>query len=421
MNKIWNILFFTFCILLLLPAQTVKDLEEQRKAALRQLEATSKVLSETQRTQRTTVNKLNIINKSIQERRTLINNIDREIRVLDQEMQKLEQETRRLERQLAQLKAAYAETVREAHIDRSIYNKIMFVLSAESFDQSFRRLRYLQEIALYRKQQAQQIQKTQETIAEKAKQLSQHKQTQIDIRKQQESAQKQLVADQRKESTALTDLRKRETTLRADLRKQQQIANELNRRIEQLIAEEIRKAEEKRKAEEQAQSARDAGKPASERSTTASGPESARTREMALVSGNFASNSGRLPWPVEQGFISGKFGVQPHPVLRHVTTNNKGIYIQTPARSNARAVFEGVVTQRFSVPGSNNGVIIQHGDYRTVYANLTEIYVRVGQKVSAKQNIGRIYTDPDNDNKTELFFQIWKDRTILNPERWIAK
>ncbi|MPM99804.1 hypothetical protein SDC9_146998 [bioreactor metagenome] len=107
--------------------------------------------------------------------------------------------------------------------------------------------------------------------------------------------------------------------------------------------------------------------------------------------------------------------------MKYVTTNNKGIYIQTPARSDARAVFEGVVTQRFSVPGSNNGVIIQHGQYRTVYANLTQIYVRIGEKVSAKQKIGQIYTDSESDNKTELFFQIRKDKAILNPESWIAR
>jgi murein DD-endopeptidase MepM/ murein hydrolase activator NlpD len=128
-----------------------------------------------------------------------------------------------------------------------------------------------------------------------------------------------------------------------------------------------------------------------------------------------------LPWPTSNGYISGHYGVQAHPVLKHVTTNNKGIYLQTPARSNARAVFEGTVTQRFSIPGTNNAVIIQHGEFRTVYANLTEIYVNVGDKVSAKQSIGRIFTDSDNDNKTELYFQIWQGRGLLNPESWIAK
>ena len=104
-----------------------------------------------------------------------------------------------------------------------------------------------------------------------------------------------------------------------------------------------------------------------------------------------------------------------------MTTNNKGVYIQTPSGSSARAVFEGVVTQRFSIPGSNNAVIIQHGKYRTVYANLTQIFVREGEHVNAKQAIGKIYTDDENGNKTELYFQVWKDKNIQNPESWIAR
>jgi len=107
--------------------------------------------------------------------------------------------------------------------------------------------------------------------------------------------------------------------------------------------------------------------------------------------------------------------------LKHVTTNNKGVYIQTPSGSSARAVFEGVVTQRFSIPGSNNAVIIQHGNFRTVYANLTQIFVREGDHVSAKQAIGKIYTDDESDNKTELYFQIWNGRSLQNPESWIAR
>ncbi len=140
-----------------------------------------------------------------------------------------------------------------------------------------------------------------------------------------------------------------------------------------------------------------------------------------MLSGNFERNIGRLPWPTSNGFISGHFGIQQHPVLKHVTTNNKGVYIQTPSGSTARAVFEGVVTQRFSIPGSNNAVIIQHGNYRTVYANLTQIFVRGGEKVNANQPIGKIYTDDEDGNKTELYFQVWDGKTLQNPERWITR
>ena len=420
MRKILTILL-TLLTMTVSVGQTIKELEEQRKNALKRLETTSKVLSETKKTQQTSLNKLNIINRSINERKSLINNINKEISALDNEIRKLNNEMRKLERELETYKADYANMVREAYIYRSVYSKILFLLSAETFDQSFRRLRYMQEYTAYRKDQMRKIEETQLEIAKKTEQLAQHKKTQVDIKNQKNTEQQKLVADQRKENSVYTDLRKRERTLQTDLQRQQKIANDLNKKIEQLIAEEIRKAEEKRRKEEEAKRAKDPDR--KEPVTTPRAPEKGYplTKEEQLISGNFAANSGRLPWPVERGFVSGKFGIQPHPTLKYVTTNNKGVYIQTPAKTNARAVFEGVVTQRFSVPGSNNGVIIQHGQYRTVYANLTNIYVRVGQKVNARQNIGQIYTDPESDNKTELFFQIWKDRTILNPESWIAR
>lgn len=420
MRKTATILL-TLLTLTIAVGQTIKELEEQRKNALKRLETTSKVLSETKKTQRSSLNKLNIINKNINERKSLINHINKEISTLDSEIGKLNGETRKLERELETYKADYANMVREAYINRSVYSKILFILSAETFDQSFRRLRYMQEYSEYRKEQMRKIENTKLEIAKKTEQLAQHKKTQVDIKSQKSVEQQKLISDQKKENSVYSDLKKKEKTLQADLKKQQKIANDLNRKIEALIAEEVRKAEEKRRKEEQARRAKepDSKEPAAKPRTTETGY--AMTKEEKLISGNFAANSGRLPWPVDRGFISGKFGVQAHPTLKYVTTNNKGIYIQTPSKTNARAVFEGVVTQRFSVPGSNNGVIIQHGQYRTVYANLTNIYVRVGQKVDAKQSIGQIYTDPENDNKTELFFQIWKERTILNPESWIAR
>ena len=143
-------------------------------------------------------------------------------------------------------------------------------------------------------------------------------------------------------------------------------------------------------------------------------------REEKLVAGNFEKNKGKLPLPVEKGFISGHYGIQPHPFLDKVQVNNKGTYIQTPAGSDARAIFEGEVTQCFSVPGSNNSVIIKHGNYRTVYSNLTTLYVKAGDKVSTKQKIGKVFTDKENDNKTELYIMVYKDTEIQNPETWLA-
>ncbi len=417
---------FTICTL---QAQSVKELESQRKQTLKKLETTSKLLNETKKSQRSSLNKLNILSKNIKERKTLIKTISTEINQLDVEMQRLEVERRQLENRLKVLKEDYAKLVQEAHINRSLYAKIMFILSAKSFDQSYRRLRYLQEYTDYRKQQVREIEKVTAEIVQKNETLQQHKSTKVEVVKQKETEANKLSKDEKKEKILLTDLQKKEKKLRADLKVQQKKANDLNNKIERLIAEQIRKAEEKRAAEERKRlaEAKKSGGTSTTKSTKettsaskSSSAVSALTKEETLLSGNFEKNKGRLPWPTSNGFISGHYGVQPHPVLKHVTTNNKGVYIQTPAGSSARAVFEGVVTQKFLIQ-SSNGVIIQHGEYRTVYANLTQIFVNVGDHVSVKQSIGKIYTDDEKDNKTELYFQIWKGKTIQNPESWITK
>jgi len=417
-----------------LHAQTVKELELQRKQTLQKLETTNKILNETKKSQRSSLNKLTIIGKNIKDRKKLITNITSEIGQLDTKMQQLTQEKVKLESKLSLLKKDYVKLVQEAHVNRSLYAKIMFVLSAESFDQSYRRLRYMQEYTDYRKQQVNQIEHVKTEIIHKNDSLAVHKVTKVKVVKEKETEAKKLTKDEQKEKVLLTELQKKEKNLRADLKVQQKKANDLNNKIERIIAEEIRKADAKRAEAEARRVASEKKKTTNESknkpsqktntktetSTRTSPAVNTFTKEETLLSGNFERNQGRLPWPTSNGFISGHFGIQQHPVLKHVTTNNKGVYIQTPAGSSARAVFDGVVTQVFMIQGSN-GVIIQHGNYRTVYANLIQVFVREGEHVNAKQAIGKIYTDDEKDNKTELYFQVWKDKNIQNPENWIAR
>jgi len=414
--------------------QSVKELESQRKLTLKKLETTSKMLTETKKSQKSSLNKLTIINKNIKERKSLISNINNQIGKLESEMQRLEQEKRVLQNKLQSLKSDYVKLVQEAHIRRSMYAKIMFVLSSKSFDQSYRRLRYLQEYSDYRKQQVLEIEKVKVQIEEKNDSLNKNKSSKIIVVKEKETETKVLSKDEQKEKILLNDLKKKEKTLVADLKVQQKKASDLNNKIARIIAEEIRKAEAKRAEAERQRLAKEnktksttskVEKTTSTRtsSSTSKSTQSVTTltKEETLLSGDFEKNRGRMPWPTSNGFIRGHYGNQQHPVLKYITTNNKGIYIQTPTGSNARAVFDGVVTQCFSIPGSNNAVIIKHGNYRTVYANLTSISVREGEKVSAKQSLGRIYTDSENDNKTELYFQVWNGKNIQNPESWIAR
>ena len=463
--RILVIVMSLMAIISSIKAQNVKELEALRKQTLQKLETTNKMLNETKNSKRSSLNKLTIIKKNITERKVLIKNISSEIGQLDSQIVQLDQEKNKLESRLQGLKSDYARLVQEAHINQNLYGKIMFVLSAKTFDQSYRRLRYLQEYSDYRKDQVHEIEKVKVEIAHKNDSLQAHKITKVTVVQQKETEAQKLSKDENNEKVLLTDLQKKEKNLRADLKIQQKKANDLNNKIEKIIAEEIRKSEAKRVAAEKKRIADENKRIADENKrinaenkrittenkskATTKGtinnyaksenktvrPEikpvianiqstssvSLLTKEETLLAGSFERNAGRLPWPTSNGFISGHFGIQQHPVLKHVTTNNKGIYIQTPSGSNARAVFDGVVTQRFSIPGSNNGVIIQHGNYRTVYANLTQIFVKEGEKVSAKQAIGKIYTDDEDGNKTILYFQVWKDKNVQNPENWISR
>ena len=214
------------------------------------------------------------------------------------------------------------------------------------------------------------------------------KETALSTRKREQA---NLQRDERKQQSMLTQLKSKEKDLSTKLKKQQKKAADLNKKIDEMVRQQAEKAS-----------------------------KTTLTKEQKLIAGGFEANKGRLPWPVEKGMISGHFGKQQHPVYSQVTIDNKGIYIQTVAGTKARAVYKGEVTSCFMVAGTY-AVIVQHGNYRTVYSNLSKLSVKQGDKVEAKQYIGTIFTDAEQDQKTELYFQVYKDKNVVNPELWITK
>lgn len=385
----------TYYILLLVltantaAAQSVKELERQRKQTLQQLENTGKMLNETKRNETATLNKLNLLNRDIQTRKQLIANLGNEITALDTEIVQLNRRKCELQEELEALRQDYADLVRQTHYADMQKSPLLFILSADNFNRMYRRIRYMQEFAAYRKTQVSLIEEKQQEIDRQNELLLQNKQNKQEVLQVRKREQDNLARDERKQKSMLNDLKKKEKTLLAQQKKQQKKADELNRKIDQMIQKEVKRT------------------------------ASTLTKEEQLVAGGFEKNKGRLPWPTEKGYISGQFGVQPHPTLAHVTVNNRGVYIQTTAGAVARAVYEGEVSAVF-VSDGQNVVIVKHGNYRTVYSNLTTLYVKNGDKIAAKQKIGKIYTDPENDNKTELFFQIRKNTDVLNPSLWLA-
>jgi septal ring factor EnvC (AmiA/AmiB activator) len=427
MKRIFVLILIFSTVGSLLFSQSIKELELQRKQMMSSISLTNKLLNETQRSASSTINRLMIVRKNIGLRQRLIENLDQEVTELDKTIDTLQVKHDQLQTHLTKLKNDYVRLLQESQMRQNSYSELLFLFSSQSISQAYRRLRYLKEFSDYRKQQALEIISVEEKVALQQQTLTQTRNAKESLRMQKEVESQKLKLEQQKENRTFLSLKGKEKNLNAQLSKQQRIANELNNKIEQLIAEEIRRAEARKREAARQAAAKQSKTPSHAVITTTPSTITKEssvdllTKEEQLVAGNFAANKGRLPWPVEKGFISGHFGIQPHPVLQHVTTNNKGIYIQTPRNADARAIFDGVVTERFAIPGSNNAIIIKHGNYRTVYANLTTIYVREGQHVNAKQKIGKIFSDDENGGKTELYLMIWKDKTPLNPEIWLTR
>ena len=384
-----------------LMSQTVSELQAKKKKALADLELTSSLIEKTSKSKTKTLTQLNLLNAEIKQRQGIINTLNAEIRGINKDLNKLRNETNKLQQQLDTLKKEYAILAYHTYFKKSKYEELMFVLSAKDFAESFRRYRYIKQYSEYCQKKTEEINTAKAALNEKLKQTEKVRAERLTVLNERKKENTKLQNEKNKQNKLIKDLKKKEKQLKAELKKQQKIANKLNEQIEKKIAEEAKKS--------------------SKPSSSGGGKTYTLTKEEKLLSGNFEKNQGRLPWPVLKGIVVGHFGIHPHPVLKHVTTNNKGIYIQCPKGTQARAVFDGEVTQVFTIAGSNKTVIIKHGLYRTVYSNLTKVNVKVGQEVKTKDNIGTIYSDPEDGDKTELYFQVWKDRNIHNPENWLAK
>lgn len=422
----------------------VRQLETQRKAALEDIEQTNKLLNETAQSAKTSLGRLNLLSKQILSRKKVISLLNQEVDEIEKDIQKIQRQLQALKRELGDKQSNYAKSARGLYKRHSSQDKLLFILSAENFSQSFRRMRYLREYADWQKRQANEIIVKQEEIAQKRQEMERvraDKQSLLGVR-QEES--KKLEGEEENQKQEVQQLDKKQKGLKAELQKKKRQAQALDRQIEKQIAEEIARAEaEARAARERAERAERErlareraaakGKPAPAEKKKEAREEPIReervadtkggyamTRAEKQLSDNFAGNQGRLPYPVgDRHTVVAAFGEQQHQELKYVRTSNSGIDIQTSAGADARAVFNGEVTRVFVVPGYNNSVIIRHGNYLTVYSNLIQVYVKAGDKVSTRQAIGKIYSDPEEGNSTILHFQLWKEKTKLNPQAWL--
>lgn len=431
MKYTWFVIFMLFSLTLFSQQSVrVRQLEEQRKKALAEIEMTNQLLIETVRTAQNSLNRLNLLSQQILSRKKVINLLNQEVEELDNQIVASRRQIARLEKELDGKRANYGKSMQGMYKRRSSQDKLLFILSADNFAQSMRRMRYLREYADWQKHQAVEIIDKQTEIALKQKELEKTRSEKNALLGTREQESRKLQSEEINQKAEVQQLSKKQKQLKEELRKKQQQANALNRQIEKQIAEEIARAEAQAKAaRERERRAREKAKaegkepakePVREERVADIKGGYAMTKAEKKLSDDFAGNRGRLPFPVSGRYtIVGTFGEQQHQELKYVRTNNSGIDIQTTPGADARAVFNGEVTRVFVVPGYNNSVIIRHGNYLTVYSNLSQVYVKAGDQVSTRQAIGKIFTDTENGNATILHFQLWKEKTKLNPSPWL--
>ncbi|PJJ75059.1 septal ring factor EnvC (AmiA/AmiB activator) [Thermoflavifilum aggregans] len=400
---------------------TRAELEKEKAQLQRQLEEANAQLEEIRKNKNLTVRQVQLLQNKISLRDRLIENLNDEISLIDRDIRRAYADIQGLEQDLDTLKAEYARQVVYTYKNRSMYDYINFILSANSFNEALHRYAYLKRLRDYRRHQAQSILQTQALLKEKISLLSASKQDRTQALSAQQKQMQQLEQERKEKNQLLLTLKGKEKQILADIEAKRKAQQKLDATLAVLIRREIEEA--RRKAAEEAARSKSATASASAKSAPAAASSGSailsETPEEKLISSNFEGNMGRLPWPVEKGYISDPYGRHQHPVLSYVEVENNGVNIDTEKGAVARAVFEGdVVTATFD-QYNRWTVILRHGQYFTVYSNLLKPLVKAGEHVQTKQPVGIVYTN-DESGETYLHFLIYKGTESMNPALWLS-
>ena len=389
--------FNYFLIILLLYSfnqysqQSRSSLEKERDVNLVKIQEAETILKETEKSKNITVGKLNVINKQIRNRQSLISNLRSDIKVQSDEIILIRNLIISLKRDLRILNNEYSDMIYSSYKSRSSLDKLTYIFSSKDYNQMFRRFNYIFQYSKFRKNQIIEINKVYEELEYQENNLS-------DVNKKQ----KKLLDDELSENNKLQKLKGRQRKIISDLnKKQRNLRKEISERkvalenLDKLIRDIIRREKE---------------------ALLKNGDDNINLLE---ITEGFEANIGKFEWPVKSGFISNKFGEHPHPIIKNIKVKNDGIDIQTSKSSQVHAIYDGKVSTVAFIPGMNNVVIINHGEYYTLYAKLKNLKVQKGDIISEKQVIADLVTN--NDGITQLQFQIWKNNIKLNPENWIIK
>lgn len=397
-----------------------KDLERQRKQTEEQIALTKKILNETKSKKNQSLKELVSISRLIEKREELITTINTEIQYVNSDVEQKKDDIDSLNTQLDKEKKNYAKAIVQSYKNRKVYNNALYLFAAKSFNQLFQRLKFIQYLSAAQTRFLVKIENNKKALEQRLAELLGLKVSKERLVKNKETEVNELEQDKNQKNKAIISLTGKEKELKAQLDKQKKAKENLNAQINAIIAKEI--AEARKKAKEQA--SKTAKKETKTDNSNKTNPKTENkepllTPEAKELSDNFAANKGKLPWPVEKGFISEHFGTHAHAKLDQVMIQNNGLDIQSVSGSSARCVYKGTVAAIISIPGMGKTVLVNHGEYFTVYSKLKNITVSQGQSLSLKQTIGTV--DEDEDGATEIHFEIWLNQDKQNPEIWLAK
>lgn len=392
MKILFIILFVTFTSAFALNGQTRAELEELRRKNLQEIEYVDRMLKTTASQKNESLNELRVIGKKLNLREKLINEYGQEISLLEYRIQLNSLATEMLEQDLNELKNEYARSIVSAYKATKGTPALAFILSSSDFNQGYKRLKYIQQVAKYRRKETETIETIYMELQSTRERLEKDRRNVSDL-KNKEVRQKQMLSqEQNRKERLVTTLSRKEKQLKQELDEKRRIARQIEKEIERLIEEERKKSE-----------------------------TVPMSREMKVIGDSFGENKGKIPWPVASGIITSHFGLQPHPVLRNVTEDNIGIEITSSGPTKARSVFKGEVVRVFAISGANMAVIIRHGKYLTVYQNLVNVKVKAGDSVAIGEEIGDVFLDNGEGGKAVIKFMVYEEKKKLDPEQWLTK
>ena len=410
--KQYSFLFILLLITYLSFGQNKDILKQQQIALEKEINYTTSLLNKTKENKKSSLVYIDYLDKKISSQERLLQLLNIEQNLLKKQIFKLENKILEneksindAEKEIIELKKEYAEIIYSLQKNKNERNDLMFIISSETFNQAYKRILFLREYSRARKTQALQITKNQDSLAINKQRLFSQKEL-IKSKKEQnlklisnkkKSLDKVLISKDEKK-TVVSKLQKSEQIFSKKIKDQQKKSRQLEQKIKKIIEEEIRLAREKIKRDKD--------------------NKISLTPEAQLLSDKFSANKGKLPWPLEQGLIIQKFGKQKHKVFGNIETFNNGINIATNKNAIIRSVFDGKISRIFFIKGEGKAVLINHGEFFTVYSGLEEVKVKLGDNILAKEEIGKVLTR-ENDDRTELHFEIWQGYDKQDPSVWL--